>query len=110
MKRVDADVSWPLSRLVEEEAKRALSEAQLTADPVLIAEGWERRFVTDGRRAAEAVELYEELGYEVRAETVRREELENECEDCQLLLLMQFKTIYTRRKGRSKTNEGTISP
>ena len=79
-----------------------LSEAQLTADPVLIAEGWERRFVTDGRRAAEAVELYEELGYEVRTEAVRREELENECEDCQLVLLMQFKTIYTRRKDRSK--------
>ncbi len=102
MKRVETNVSWPLSRLVEEEAKRALSEAQLTADPVLIAEGWERRFVTDGRRAAEAVELYEELGYEVRAETVRREELENECEDCQLVLLMQFKTIYTRKKDRSK--------
>ncbi len=102
MKRVEADVSWLLSRLVEEEAKRVLSEAQLTADPVLIAEGWERRFVTDGRRAAEAVELYEELGYEVRAETVRREELENECEDCQLVLLMQFKTLYTRRKDRSK--------
>ena len=79
-----------------------LSETHLTADPVLIAEGWERRFVTDGRRAAEAVELYEELGYEVRTEAVRREELENECEDCQLVLLMQFKTIYTRRKDRSK--------
>ncbi len=102
MKRVETKVSGPLSRLVEEEAKRVLSEAQLTADPVLIAEGWERRFVTDGRRAAEAAELYEELGYEVRAETVRREELENECEDCQLVLLMQFKTIYTRRKDRSK--------
>jgi hypothetical protein len=102
MKRVEANVSWPLSRLVEEEAKRVLSETQLTADPVLIAEGWERRFVTDGRRAAEAVELYEELGYEVRAETVRREELENECEDCQLVLLMQFRTIYTRRKDRSR--------
>lgn len=102
MKRVEANVSWPLSRLVEEEARRVLSEAQLTADPVLIAEGWERRFVTDRRRAAEAVELYEELGYEVRTERVRREELESECEDCQLVLLMQFKTIYTRRKDRSK--------
>ncbi len=110
MKRVEANASWPLSRLVEEEAKRVLSEAQLTGDPVLIAEGWERRFVTDGRRAAEAVELYEELGYEVRAETVRREELENECEDCQLVLLMRFKTIYTRGKTVQRTNEGTISP
>lgn len=97
MAGIDSDVSWPLSRLVEEEARRVLSETQLEADPVLVAEGWERRFVTDARRAEEVTELYEDLGYEVRAEPVRPEELENECEDCQLILLMQFKTIYTRR-------------
>jgi hypothetical protein len=98
MKPSEGDVTWPLSRMVEEEAKRVLSEAELIADPALVAEGWERRFVTDGRRAAEVVELYEELGYEVRAEPVRQEELENDCEDCQLIVLMQFKTIYTRKK------------
>ncbi len=84
--------------MVEEEARRDLSEAELTADPALVAEGWERRFVTDGRRATEVIDLYEELGYEVRAEPVRQEELENDCEDCQLIVLMQFKTIYTRKK------------
>jgi hypothetical protein len=98
MKPVEGDVTWPLSRMVEEEARRVLSEAELTADPALVAEGWERRFVTDGRRATEVIDLYEELGYEVRAEPVRQEELENDCEDCQLIVLMQFKTIYTRKK------------
>lgn len=102
MAGIDSDVSWPLSRLVEEEARRVLSETQLEADPVLVAEGWERRFVTDARRAEEVTELYEDLGYEVRAEPVRPEELENECEDCQLILLMQFKTIYTRRQGETE--------
>ena len=98
MKPAEGDVAWPLSRMVEEEARRVLSEAELTADPALVAEGWERRFVTDGRRATEVIDLYEELGYEVRAEPVREEELENDCEDCQLIVLMQFKTIYTRKK------------
>jgi len=98
MKPAEGDVTWPLSRMVEEEARRVLSEAELTADPALVAEGWERRFVTDGRRATEVIDLYEELGYEVRAEPVREEELENDCEDCQLIVLMQFKTIYTRKK------------
>jgi hypothetical protein len=95
MEPAEGDVTWPLSRMVEEEARRVLSEAELAADPALVAEGWERRFVTDGRRATEMVDLYEELGYEVRAEPVRQEELENDCEDCQLIVLMQFKTIYT---------------
>ncbi len=63
MAGIDSDVSWPLSRLVEEEARRVLSETQLKADPVLVAEGWERRFVTDARRAKEVTELYEDLGY-----------------------------------------------
>ncbi len=102
MKPAEGDVTWPLSRMVEEEARRVLSEAELTADPALVAEGWERRLVTDGRRATEVIDLYEELGYEVRAEPVREEELENECEDCQLIVLMQFKTIYTRKRDTTR--------
>ncbi len=78
-------------------AKRVLSEQQLQADAELVAEGWERRFVADARRAGEAMELYEQLGYEVRAEPAQAEELGNDCDDCQLLLLLQFKTIYTRK-------------
>lgn len=93
------DAAGRLSRMVEEEARRVLSEAALSADPKLVAEGWERRFIADGRRAEEAVALYQQLGYEVRAEPLRKEELEDNCEDCQLVALMQFKTIYTRRKG-----------
>jgi len=98
----EGDVAWPLSRMVEEEARRVLSEAELTADPALVADGWERRFVTDGRRAREVIDLYKELGYEVRAEPVRAEELENDCEDCQLIVLMQFKTIYTRKRDTTR--------
>lgn len=75
-----------------------LSEAQLRPDPKRIAHGWERRFITDAHRAEEVMELYRQLGYEVRADPVQPEELDDECEDCQLVTLLQFKTIYTRKK------------
>ena len=91
------DVTERLGRIVEGEAKRMLSEAQLEPDPALVAAGWERRFTADGKRADEAMELYRELGYEVRTEPVDPELVAEECEDCQLLMLMKFKTIYTRK-------------
>ncbi|MFQ5614107.1 MAG: hypothetical protein ACE5H9_18455 [Anaerolineae bacterium] len=90
----------PLSLVVEQEARRVLSEAQLEPDPALVAEGWERRFIGDARQVKEAMELYAELGYEVRAEPVQAEEMGEDCDDCQLLILLQFKTIYTRKKRR----------
>jgi hypothetical protein len=88
-----------LAMLVQEEARRMLSEAALEGDPKLLAEGWERRFMADGERAREAVQLYEELGYEVRTEAVRSEDVADDCEDCQLLMLLKFQTIYTRKRA-----------
>jgi hypothetical protein len=91
------EVVRSLGALVEGEARRMLSEGALNGDPALLAEGWERRFMTDGARVQEAVDLYASLGYEVRAEPVRREHVADDCEDCQLLMLLKFATIYTRR-------------
>jgi len=93
----ERDLARSLGAIVGQEARRMLSEAALQGDPQLLAEGWERRFMTDGARAREAVELYAALGYEVRAEPVRREDVADDCEDCQLLMLLQFATIYTRK-------------
>jgi hypothetical protein len=84
---------------LEREDQRRLSEAQLEPDPALVAEGWERRFIADPFRAKEALELYAQLGYEVRAEPVRPVELGGDCEDCRVVTLFQFKTIYTRKKA-----------
>lgn len=90
-----------LGRVIESEVRRVLSQDQFAPDPVLIAQGWERRFMTDARKAEEAMELYSSLGYEVCAKPVESEQVANECEDCQLLMRLQFQTIYTRRKERS---------
>jgi hypothetical protein len=87
-----------LGMLVEQEARRVLSEAQLEADPALIAAGWERRFIGDARQVKEAVELYSQLGFEVHTEPVKVEEMDDDCEGCQVVVLLQFQTIYTRKK------------
>ena len=88
-----------IEELLARSADRFLSEEQLQADPALVAEGWERRFTADAQRTEEAVELYRQLGFEVRAEPVRAEEAGHDCEDCGSLMVVEFKTIYTRKKA-----------
>jgi hypothetical protein len=83
--------------LFSRSAGRVLSEAQLQPDPALVADGWERRFTADSQRAEEAIELYAKLGYEVRAESLRPDEITDECEGCHALAVLEFKTIYTRK-------------
>jgi len=87
-----------LGSIVGQEARRVLSEAQLAPDPRRLADGWERRFIADGRRAEEMMALYGELGFEVCADPVTPEQVGDDCADCRLLMLLEFKTIYTRRK------------
>jgi hypothetical protein len=79
--------------------RRFLSDAQLQPDSSLIAQGWERRFTADEERAKEAMELYTQLGYEVRAEPVRPEELQYDCQDCKTVVSSYFQTIYTRKRA-----------
>ena len=86
-----------LLRLVKEEEHRVLSSAALAADPARLAAGWERRFLADGPRAAEAIAVYEALGFEVAADPLSGPDLPADCTDCQLATLLAFKTIYTRR-------------
>lgn len=86
-----------LHHVVNAEARRVLGEAQLRPDPTRLAAGWERRFITDAGRAEELTVLYRELGFEVASDPVTAEELGDDCEDCRLITLLHFRTIYTRR-------------
>jgi hypothetical protein len=92
-----------LSGVVQGEAHRMLSEAQLAPDPVRVADGWDRRFITDATRLGEVVALYEGAGFEVAADPIRREDFPDGCDDCQLLALLQFRTIYTRPRRPDAT-------
>ena len=87
-----------IETLFERSTERVFSDAQLQPDPALVAEGWERRFTADAHRAQEAIELYVQLGYEVRAESLLPEQLTDECEGCRSPVISEFKTIYTRKK------------
>jgi hypothetical protein len=78
--------------------RRFLSDAPLQRNTLLIAQGWERRFTADEQRAKEAMELYSELGYEVRAEPVLPEELQDDCQDCKTVVSFYVQTVYTRKK------------
>jgi hypothetical protein len=89
-------VDPPFVRLMGRPARRLLSDAGAASDPRRASDGWERRFVTDARRAPEVIALYGALGYEVAADPLRPEEMPEDCETCQLALLA-FRTIYTRR-------------
>jgi len=87
-----------IESLLSLSADRFFSDAQLQPDPALIAEGWERRFTADEARTKEVMELYTQLGYEVRAEPIRADELDDDCQDCQSVVSVHFRTIYTRKR------------
>jgi hypothetical protein len=86
-----------LGRIVAREAQRLLSEALVPPDPARVAAGWERRFIADAARAEEVMALYADLGYEVAADLIRPQDLPDDCEDCLLVALMEYRIIYTRR-------------
>ena len=87
------------------EARRLAAESWLQADPARLAEGWERRFVVEGARAADFVRLYESLGFEVVAEPVHADDTAQDCHDCRIVALLDFRMIYTRasRAGVTRT-------
>ncbi|NNG16215.1 MAG: hypothetical protein HKM89_07000 [Gemmatimonadales bacterium] len=96
--KLPPDLPDRLGFVVEGEARRLLAESELEPDPTLVAEGWERRFIADKQRAEEAMELYRSLGYEVCAIPLRKDDIGPDCDDCQLVMLLNFTTIYTRKK------------
>jgi hypothetical protein len=87
-----------LGSIVEQEAQRTLSEADLQPDPARVAAGWTRRFITDRTRLDEVRALYEELGFVVEVDSVRSTQVGKDCEDCYLVALERFVTVYTRRR------------
>jgi len=88
-----------IETLLKPSGRRFFSESQLEADPVLAAQGWERRFTADVQRVDEALELYSQLGYEVRAVPLPTGEFDDDCTDCHAVIAREFKTIYTRKKS-----------
>jgi len=58
---------------------------------------WETRFFGNEPRLSELVELYEELGFEVKVETISAEKCSG-CTECFEGSTEPMKVIYTREK------------
>jgi len=68
----------------------------------LESQGWSRRFISEGERLKEAVEMYESIGFEVHLEVVRAGELEEECDLCFETEAKTYYTIYTRPSKKER--------
>lgn len=91
----------PLSAIVRAEALRAAAESRIRPDPARLAAGWVHRFVVEARRVEEYVRLYEEAGFDVAVDAVKPDQVEEECGDCRLVLALEFRAVYTRRRRPS---------
>jgi len=59
--------------------------------------GWQRRFEADANRAAELVDLYCEMGYEVTTRAIAPQEIGPECAGCAIVACQRYVALYTRR-------------
>ncbi|MBP8137636.1 MAG: hypothetical protein KAY61_05475 [Candidatus Eisenbacteria bacterium] len=87
-----------LASLVRAEAMRDAALERITPDPARLADGWKRRFVIERARVGDLVALYEEGGFEVVADAVAPEQLEDDCTDCKLVVHLDYVQVYTRKK------------
>ena len=63
-------------------------------------QGWTRQFTADEPRLSEAVEEYQELGFEVLVEPLDPQEMaEGECATCLMAQCDRYGVIYTRRRN-----------
>jgi hypothetical protein len=80
----------------------------LTPEEKLIKEGWEKQATYDDPRLSEMVEMYAEIGFEVRLEPINTDS-EIGCTSCIQLKPDLFKTIFTRRKGGTRNDEKRVT-
>jgi hypothetical protein len=71
----------------------------ISTDEQLKKEGWQKQFTTDEPRLSEAIEFYNELGYEVRLEPPSEKEVLGNCGVCFEGTLDNYRTIYTRKRN-----------
>ncbi len=61
-------------------------------------EGWIKRTTIDEPRLSEIVEEYKLLGFEVRLEPEKLEELDEDCRKCYKNQIDKLMTIYVRKR------------
>lgn len=66
-------------------------------EETLIKQGWQKQSTLDEPRLSDAIEAYEEIGFEIHLEPFHPEE-ETGCTECMKISPEKYKTIYTRIK------------
>jgi uncharacterized protein (UPF0305 family) len=69
----------------------------MTRQEDLIRQGWKKQATCDESRLSEMMELYAQIGMEVRLEPVHPKN-EPGCTGCLQIMPERYKTIYTRKK------------
>jgi hypothetical protein len=82
-----------------------MADTGVTAEQQLIAQGWTRQFNTDEPRLSEAVEMYEEMGLEVRLEPVVVDPGSETCQMCYEQDCHRYQTIWTRPSEVSRADD-----
>ncbi len=80
----------------------------IPADPKLIAAGWVRKHLADADRAAESVDLYESMGFEVKARKLTPADFGAGCQDCASTVCKSYVLIYTRKKENQDDAESSV--
>lgn len=70
---------------------------QILRAPVLAADGWERRTVTDSQRMDELVNLYEDLGFETMTTGLDPSSFGEACTTCAVTACATYVALFTRK-------------
>jgi len=68
----------------------------------LESQGWSRRFISEGQRLKEAVEMYQSLGFTVHLEPITAGVAEQECDLCFRVEDRTYFMIYTRPSKKER--------
>lgn len=74
-------------------------DTQPGGDAELIAQGWERRHMADPQRAAEAIELYQSMDFEVMTRKPTKADFGPACGQCASDVCQTHLIIYTRKRS-----------
>lgn len=91
----DRDVS---ARVRNADHQDSIDGLPLPADRELVAQGWVRRHLVAPDRAAESMDLYASLGFEVQALALAPDDFPPQCAQCASEACRSYVMIYTRRK------------
>ena len=98
-------MSTPCAPTTPEGQESPVSNGAVAVDPALVADGWERRYLADENRAAEARELYTSLGYEVLEGRLEPDDFGPACGECALVVCPTHVMIYTRKAGEGRLGQ-----